>query len=106
MPASFLSRRTGSAWAVMLVLPDVIAASISRRRLLSGCADGRAQRVLVDAAVLHDDDEVLLGIRDQADVLDRIAVDQQQVGERPLRDDADPAWIRVAQTGQSQQLAV
>src|SRR6478752_5351428 len=39
------------------------------------------QRVLVDAAVLHDD-EVLLGVCDAIDTRQRIAVDQQQVCER------------------------
>src|SRR5262245_19030898 len=41
-----------------------------------------SQRVLVDPAILHDDEQVFLRIFDQPDVGDRVAVDQQKVGER------------------------
>jgi hypothetical protein len=34
------------------------------------------QRVLVDLAVLHDDEEIPGWIRDQVDVRDRVAVDE------------------------------
>ena len=47
--------------------------------------------ILVDLAVLHDDDEVLGRVLDQLDVRDRVAVDQQQVGERAFLDDAELA---------------
>ena len=40
--------------------------------------------------------EVLCGIFDQFDVLERIAVDQQKVGERALLHHAEPAGIRVS----------
>ena len=38
------------------------------------------QGVLVDHAVLHDDDEILRSIAYEIDILQRVAVDQQQVG--------------------------
>jgi hypothetical protein len=44
-----------------------------------------SQGVLIDPAVLHDDDEVLARVFQQLDVGNRIAVNQQQVGERMFR---------------------
>ena len=38
------------------------------------------QGVLVDHAVLHDDDEILRRIADEIDILERVAVDQQKEG--------------------------
>ena len=61
-----------------------------------------AKGVLVDPAVLHDDLEVLGGVGDQVDILQRIAVDQQQIGKRALFHDAELAWIRTALAGQCQ----
>ena len=62
--------------------------------------------VLVDLAALHDDLEVPGGVGDQIDVVQRIAVDKQQVGERALLHDAKLAGIRTAFAGQCQQLGV
>ena len=53
------------------------------RSKLNGCSDSLlvatspAQCVLVDSAILHDDDKVLLGICDEVDVVKGIAIDQQ-----------------------------
>ena len=41
--------------------------------------------VLIDLAVLHDDDQVLGRILDQLDVGDWIPVDQQQIGKCALQ---------------------
>src|ERR1700675_1208255 len=38
-----------------------------------------AQRVLVDFAILHDDDKILVGICDEVDVVEGIAIHQQQI---------------------------
>ena len=65
-----------------------------------------AQCILVDPAVLHDDEQVFLRILDQLDVGDWITVDEQQVGERAFLDDAELAWIRVSFPRQRQQLGV
>ena len=67
---------------------DYVVVIEARRRTSKG--------VLVDLAVLHDDLEVLGGVGDQVDVLQRIAVDQQQVGECALLHDAELAGIRIA----------
>lgn len=47
------------------------------------------ERVLGNLAVLHDDDEVLQGISNEIEVLERIAIHQNQVGGGTLLDDAD-----------------
>ena len=39
------------------------------------------QRVLVDFPVFHDDQEILARIRDEIDVPQRIALDQQKIGQ-------------------------
>jgi hypothetical protein len=43
-----------------------------------------AETIFVDFAVLHDDPDVLVGIGDQVDIFQRVAVDQQQIGKRTL----------------------
>ncbi|KTT92333.1 hypothetical protein NS44R_14650, partial [Mammaliicoccus sciuri] len=62
--------------------------------------------VLVDLAVLHDHLEVPGGVGDQIDIFERIAVDQQKIGQRALLDDPELAGIRIALAGQSQQFGV
>src|SRR5678815_3996041 len=64
------------------------------------------QGILVDGAVLHDDEEVLVGICDEIEVLQGIAVDQKQVRERTLFHDTELARIGIALSGQRQQLGV
>src|SRR5262245_17175518 len=64
------------------------------------------QRVLVELSILHDQDEVLDGVLDELDVLDRVAVDDKQVGQRAFFDDTELAGIRIALPGQRQQLGV
>src|SRR5215510_7893418 len=64
------------------------------------------ERVLVDFSVLHDEDEVLGRILDQLDVLDRVAVDEKQVGQRAFFDDTERAGVRIAFAGQCQQFGV
>ena len=49
--------------------------------------------VFVDAAVLHDDEEGAVGVGEQADVGDGVAVDQEQVGQRARLDDAEAAGV-------------
>jgi hypothetical protein len=57
-------------------------------RLFPGKCHTRLEGVLVDFPVLHDDEEILAGIGNEADVVERIAVDKEQVRERPLFHDA------------------
>src|SRR5512133_1385031 len=45
-----------------------------------------SQRVLVDPAVFHDHVEVASRVRDERDVLERVAVDEQQVCQRAFLD--------------------
>src|SRR3984957_19381145 len=62
-----------------------------------------AECVLVDLAVLHDELEVLGGVGDQVDILQWIAVDQQEIGKRALLDNAELARIWTAFSGHRQQ---
>jgi len=64
------------------------------------------QQVLVDAAVLHDEDEARLGTLDERQIDRRVAIDQQQVGERALGDDAQRLAVGIALTGEFEQCAV
>ena len=57
------------------------------------------ERVLVDLTVLHDDLEVFGGVGDQVNILQRIAVDQQEIGKRALFHDAELARIWTAFAG-------
>src|SRR3954467_6126275 len=61
------------------------------------------QGILVHLTVLHDDDEIFLGISEQRDVVQRIAVDQQQVGQRPGLDHAELAGIGIARAAEAKQ---
>jgi hypothetical protein len=68
--------------------------------------DSFRQSILVDLAILHDDEEFLAGICNEVDVLQRISVDQQQVRERTLFHNAELARIGIALSGQRQQFGV
>ena len=65
-------------------------------------ADSRArhrltgERVLVDLAVLHDQDEVFARIRDQLDVCDWITVDQKQIRQRAFLHNTQLAAVGAA----------
>jgi hypothetical protein len=65
----------------------------------SGSVDG----VLVDFAVLHYDQETCLRRGYKRQVLQRIAIDQQQIGERAFLNDTESARVGAAWTGQCQQ---
>ena len=52
----------------------------------------------LDPPILHDDLEVLGGVGDQVDILQWIAVDQQQIGERSLFHDAELARLNDEET--------
>src|SRR5262245_20777397 len=60
------------------------------------------QRLFEDFPVLHDDDEVLCRIFDALDVGDRLAVDEQEVGECAFLNHPELAGIRIALAGQLQ----
>ena len=57
------------------------------------------QGILVDGAILHDDEEVLARICNEIDIFQRIAVDKQQIRERPLFHDTKLARIGIALAG-------
>jgi hypothetical protein len=65
------------------------------RRLARLCCRSQ-RRVLVNLAVLHDHDEVLRRIAKQVEVGERVAVDQQQVGQRTGLNDTEPSRVRIA----------
>ena len=74
--------------------------SPSRRR------SRQLKRVLDETPVLHDDEEIGLRVGNQLEIRERIAVDENEVGERALLDHAELAGIGVARTGHCEQFAV
>ena len=60
----------------------------------------------MDLSVLHDDKEILSRIRDKLDVVDWIAVDEQQIGERALLHNPQLPRIGIARARQAKQLSV
>src|ERR1700704_4486151 len=69
-------------------------------------ATSLAQCVLVDSAILHDDDEILSGICDEVDVVEGIAIDEQQIRKSTHFDDAEPAGVGIDEAREGHQLAV
>src|SRR5262249_38422491 len=65
-----------------------------------------ADQVFVDLAILHDDDEVPGRVRDQFDVLEGVAIDEQQIGQCAFFHDPQPARIGAALPAQGQKLRV
>jgi len=84
-----LARHVGSASHVFPSCRRVRMAGVSPRGTSSATwnsalprAPGSSrQRVLVDLPSLHDDQEILGRIGDESDVLQRIAVDQEEIRE-------------------------
>src|SRR3954447_16639887 len=74
-PFSMSSRRGMGGWSFIELAPGLACRWASGGRALLGAATV----VLVELAVLHDDDEALR-IEQHVQVGERIAVDQQQVG--------------------------
>ena len=63
-----------------------------------------AKEVLVDFPVFHDDQEIPGGILDEFDVLQRVAVHQQQIGERAFFHDTELAGIGIDVPAQANRL--
>src|SRR6185437_9283318 len=80
--------------------------SCTRRAPAPSSRYSRVERVLMDLAILHNDQEVLGRILDQPDVFEGIAVDEQQIGERALLHHAQLPRVGIAWTGQARQLAI
>ena len=57
------------------------------------------QGVLVDLPVFHDQVEIPAEVSDEIEVLKRITVHQQKVGQCALLYYAELAWIWIAKTG-------
>ena len=64
------------------------------------------QGVLVNPAIFHDDHEVYLGILDELDVLNRVAIHEQQICQRAFLDDPELAGLGAAQAGEREQFRV
>src|SRR6185312_15187020 len=60
----------------------------------------------VNLAILHDDDKVLLGICNQIDIGDRVAVNKQQISEGALLHLSELPRIWIAFAGHCQQFGV
>jgi hypothetical protein len=75
---------------VVPAIASGICASPKRIKGRQGTPEGIWSRgILVYPPVLHDNLEVLCGIGDQVNILQRVALDQQQIGERALFHDAE-----------------
>ena len=59
-----------------------------------------SRRILVYPPALHDNLKVLGGVGDQFDILQRVALDQQQIGKRALFHEAELPCIRTTLAGQ------
>ena len=77
-------------------IDGAVGAGPERELLIASERHAGIQQVLVDHAVFHDDQEAFRRVRDQLDVCNRVTVDQQEVSECALLDDAKPAWIGIA----------
>jgi hypothetical protein len=71
-------------------------------------SDPSAERggLFVDTAILHDDEEVSFRISNQAQLLQRVAVNQQEISQRALLDDAECPWLWIARSGECEQLGI
>src|SRR5690606_33658782 len=63
-----------------------------------GVGEKRSLSPLVEFAVLHDDVEILCGIAEQIDSGERVAVHQNQIGQRTFLDDTERSGIGRART--------
>ena len=71
------------------------------------CANTRPEcRALDHLSALDDGEEALLGPGDQGDVGDRVAVDEDQVGDGSLFHDAEPSGVGIPRPGEGKQLGV
>ncbi len=87
-------------------LRNEVSGSSRSRRLPGANRTLIIQAILVDCAILHDDDKVLVWICDKIDILKRIAVDEQQIRKCADLDHTELAGIRIDETGESHQLAI
>ena len=55
--------------------------------------------LLVIDAVLHDDGQVVSGVGEELDVFERVAIDEEEVGEGTFGDDAEFARVGIAGAG-------
>ena len=89
-----------------------IAPAVSARRLVKASstpsctrvrvraqAGSLGKRVFINRAILHNDEEILVGVFDESDVFQRIAVDQQQIRKRAFFHHTKLAWIGIDETG-------
>ena len=59
-------------------------ANVIIRQFRTATKSSLGKRIFVDDAILHDDQELLVGVFDELDVFQRIAIDQQQICEGAL----------------------
>ena len=78
--------------------------SVAESAVEAVCLAGKP--ILVDPTVFHDHAKRAVWCGDQAQVLQRTAVDEQQVGQRALLDNAEFAWLGVAPSGHGQQFSI
>jgi hypothetical protein len=91
----------GRSWAVRLYLNIGSSAALIGRQLRAKQGTWLwSRRILVYPPALHDNLKVLGGVGDQFDILQRVALDQQQIGKRALFHDAELPCIRTTLAGQ------
>jgi len=74
---------------------DTLVFARQKRGLTNDDRTSFAQSVLVDSAIFHDDDEILVGICDEVDVVKGITIDEQQICKCPNFHDAELAGIGI-----------
>ena len=64
------------------------------------------KRILVDYSVLHDQGEVLFRLIEEVEVLERIAIDRQEIRIGAFFDRSEFARVGIARSGHGQQFRV
>src|SRR4029077_2808720 len=79
--------------------------SASESRLL-WTKSSLGQYIFVDRTILHNQQKVFVGVFDELDVFQRIAIDQQQIRKGALFDDTKFAGIGIDKPGKCHQLTI
>src|SRR5262245_20507785 len=90
MIARFMAGSVPLEWRVFVSSKEDGATGVARSQRRTS---RRSQCVLVEAAGFHDGRQVWAAILEQAEVLQRVTVDNQQVGEGILRDGPELVFL-------------
>jgi len=87
-------------------LGERVIDAVLRQNAVGAQAGSLGERVFVNRAILNNDQEILVGVFDESDVFQRIAVDQQQICKRAFFHHTKLAWIGIDETGKGHQFAI